>query len=525
MLRRSAVLLVVGLFAIVPACAFAGAGPLSLSVTKVAPKDGGGEPSIASAPDGKLYVSYPSDSGMSFFRSFDLGGSWQKAGIADDGSGDTSVNVDSSGAVYQANLNGNDDAFPLQADVWKSTDNGTTWPQKGAGPFEDADSSNNPFLVDRQWTDTWIPAGKGTNDGVVYLEYHDWAPSQVWVSSSTDGGKTFGIPVAVSAQSPDAEASTICNSIPGGVKIVQSGPHAGRVYAAWLAGDAATNFATGCNDTQMETFHSVWIAWSDDGGQTWTDKLVFDGGFGHDASTLFSDLALDTAGNPYIAFGDNLQDEWDMFVMASPDGGTTWNGKTDGTGQPYKVNSDKGTHFFPAIAVGDPGHVDVAWIATPTNIAKLPYGKPAPGGGGDTTSPWYTYMAQSSDVSSGSPHWTVTKVTPDPIHLGDVCTLGIFCIFPGSNRELLDFIDIAVDPSGAAHVAYTADTEKDNGIFSANQSGGDSVYKVAGSSDQTLPEQSNSHSAHTKKAQAASRKKKCRRHKRHQRKHCPKKKR
>src|SRR5207248_973178 len=99
---------------------------------------------------------------------------------------------------------------------------------------------------------------------------------------------------------------------------------------------------------------------------------------------------------------------------------------------------------------------------------------PAPGGGAGAT--WYVYMAQALDVTSGSPHWAVTKLAPDPIHTGDVCTLGIFCIFPDSNRELLDFIDVAVDHAGLAHVAYTADTTKDNGIFVANQTAGDSVY-------------------------------------------------
>jgi hypothetical protein len=458
--------------AIVAAAAPVSAQTLGYSVVKVGPKDGGGEPSIAAGPEGNLYVSYPSDSGMSFFRSFDQGNTWSAGGIADDGSGDTAVNVDSSGAVYQANLAGNSDALPLQADVWKSFDFGKTWPQKGHGPDGD-DASSNPFLVDRQWTDAWIPPGKTTNDALVYLQYHDFVPSQIWVSKSTDGGRTFGPPADVLTGDPSAAANTFCNSIPGGVKIVQSGPHAGRVYATWLTGDVVTNPATGCNITQMDTFHQVWIAWSDDQGQTWTDQLVFDGGFGHDASALFADLTLDNQGNPYIAFGDNLKDEWDMWVESSFDGGKTWNGKSDGAGAPYKVNSDSGTHFFPAIAVGDPGKVDVAWIGTPTKIATLPYGKPAPGGGAGAK--WYLFTAQSLDLQTGHPTWIQTQVTPDPIHVGDVCTLGIFCVFPGSDRDLLDFIDLTIDRTGIAHASFTQDTDKSTGIYAANQTGGDRV--------------------------------------------------
>src|SRR3954452_14710586 len=143
MLRTLAAALAAGCLAIVPACA--SASPPTLSVAKVAPKDGGGEPSIAAGPEGNLYVSYPSDSGMSFYRSLTGGTSWDKAGIADPGSGDTSVNVDSSGSVYSANLNGDEDSLPLQTDVWKSFDQGTTWPQRGVGP-DGEDSTGNPFL-------------------------------------------------------------------------------------------------------------------------------------------------------------------------------------------------------------------------------------------------------------------------------------------------------------------------------------------------------------------------------------------
>jgi hypothetical protein len=467
MRRRLVIALFVGCVGVLPA--HAAAAPLSLSVTQVGPQDGGGEPSIASGPEGNLYVSYPSSSGMSFFRSFDDGSSWNKGGIASTSSGDTAVNVDSSGAVYQANLNGDG---TLQGDVFKSFDFGATWPQRGTS-VDQQDATSNPFLVDRQWTDAYIPPGKTTNNAEVYMEYHDFGPSQVWVTASHDGGKTFGLPTDVAAASPQSAAYTFCNSIPGGVKVVQSGPHAGRIYTAWLAGDPVTNPATGCNLTQLDTFHTIWIAWSDDQGSTWTSQLVFDGGIGHDASALFADLTLDNAGNPYIAFGDNLTDEWDMWVTASFDGGKTWNGKSDGTGRPYKVNTDSGTHFFPAIAVGDPGHVDVAWIGTPTKIATLPYGKPSPGGGAGAN--WYLYAAQSLDLAGGSPHWTQTKVTPDPIHVGDVCTLGIFCVSPDSNRDLLDFIDLAVDPAGAAHVSFTQDTPKATGIYAANQTGGHSV--------------------------------------------------
>jgi hypothetical protein len=441
----------------------------------------GGEPSIAVARDGTLYVSYPGGAGMGFYRSLDGGSTWKAGGIADSDSGDTTVNVDSSGAVYQANLNGH-----FQGDVFKSLDGGRHW-TKGvtatSSPLANVygpSATDSPFLMDRQWTDAYIPPGKTTKQARVYIGYHDFGPSIIWVNTSKDGGKTFSQQKSVISD-PMAQANSFCNTIPGGLKVVQSGPRAGRVYVAWLAGSVATNAPTGCNLTQLDTFGQVWIAWSDDEGATWTDKLVYDAGFGHDASAIFADLALDRAGNPYVAWTLNsgdiphtgaAGDQWNIYVSGSLDGGQTWN-------KPLDATSDTGTHFFPAIAAGDPGHVVVAYIVTPTVIPQLPYGKPFPGESADAK--WFVSIARTLDMTSSHPTWTREQLTPKPIHTGDVCTLGIFCT-PGQligiqNRDLLDFIDVVMDGSGFVHVVY-GDTESKPGssvIGSVNQIAGTSL--------------------------------------------------
>jgi len=451
----------------------------------------GGEPSIASALDGTLYISYPGDAGMNFYRSKNHGKTWKRMKTADPGSGDTTVNVDSAGAVYQSNLKGS-----LQGDMYKSVDGGTHWrkgdvgnPSPGAGAYGPS-STDSPFLVDRQWTDAYIPPGKTTDQAIVYISYHDWIPSIIWVNVSKDGGKTFSEQHSTITD-PVAQANSFCNTIPGGLRVVQSGPHAGRVYVAWLTGGVATNATTGCNITQMDTFSQIWSAWSDDKGETWTDHLVYDAGFGHDASALFADLTLDRAGNPYLAWALNsgdiphtgaAGDQWDVYVSASFDGGKTWNGKNDGTGKPYKVTSDVGTHFFPAIVVGDPGRVAVAYIATSSVIPQLPYGKPFPGG--DANAKWFVYLSRSLDLRSGHPTWVHQKLTAKAIHTGDVCTLGIFCT-PGQvvgfqDRDLLDFIDVVTDEKGLVHVAY-GDTEARPGketVASTDQIAGVSLFEA-----------------------------------------------
>jgi hypothetical protein len=348
----------------IPDHAFAAgtAGRIRSSLNVIGPQNGGGEPSVAISPDHTIYVSAPGDA-MEFWRSPDGGKTWTQGASPESPSGDTSVNVDQSGAVYESNLNViTGDQNTLQVDLFKSFDRGTTWPQKGSSAIEDSNASGQPALVDRQWVDAWIPPGHTTNTATVCLTYHDFGPSQMWVSCSFDGGRTFGLPVDA-ITSPLAQADSYCNTIPGGLKIVQSGPHAGRIYIAWLAADPL-NPVSGCNLTQLAAFHSIWSAFSDDGGRSWTDRLVYDAGPLHDGSEIFADLTLDNRGNPYVGFVMNVRTEYDIWVEASFDGGSTWNGRSDGTGAPYLVNADQGTHFFAAIAAGSPGQVDVAYLDT-----------------------------------------------------------------------------------------------------------------------------------------------------------------
>jgi hypothetical protein len=61
------------------------------------------------------------------------------------------------------------------------------------------------------------------------------------------------------------------------------------------------------------------------------------------------------------------------------------------------------------------------------------------------------------------------------MHVGDICNLGIFCVDPTSNRNLLDFISETIDPTtGYAHIAY-ADDNKVKKLRAANQVSGPAV--------------------------------------------------
>jgi hypothetical protein len=487
----------------------------------------GGEPSITSDAHGVLYDTSPS--GPETFRSTTGGASWTPIQSADNNSGDDCLATDQSTALYWCNLASTTQGVaPLQADNWKSTIASTctsncNWVH-GAGAIPQCSTSCSPFGVDRQWTAASIPAGGTTANAEVVLMYHDfYGPSQIWVNISRDGGKTFGAPqevLASPAVTPgaiagtlEAQSYTLCNTVPAGVGIVPPGkPHAGRIYVSWIAADLPQN-ATGCNITMTQSFHTVWVSYSDDNGSTWTPQQAFDAGFGHDTSTPFTAFTLDDQGNPYLAFASPGPKDNPTVCAAESAAGTVQSDPTcdyhtwvvwcqcrgsavvfgDGRGlipgsasAAYEVDPSNtaGTDVFPTLAAGDPGQVDVGWLGTNEIVPTDTLGKFNPGGcagpsatGNPPTYPptchWNLFAGQSLNLtrSTATATWTRLQVTPTPMHVGDVCNLGIFCVDPSSNRNLLDFNQETIDQTtGCAHIAYADDVV--NRLRAANQTHG-----------------------------------------------------
>src|ERR1700682_3254741 len=260
-----------------------GASPPTYSVADVGAS--GGTPSTASNSRGQLYETTP-EGGTLTYTSTDRGTTWKKVTTADPKSGDDCLATDQSNSVYLCNLAGTPGALPLQADVWKSVNHGASWTQgKPFLPPVLCGTSCSPFGVDRQWVAASIlPPATSTSQAEVVLMYHDfYGPSQIWVNISHDGGATFGAPqnvLASAALTPGAITATVgpqpfpfCNPVPAGVGIAPPGtPHAGRIFVAWIAADPVQN-GTGCNVSMLQSFHNLFVSYSDNGGTTWTPQL------------------------------------------------------------------------------------------------------------------------------------------------------------------------------------------------------------------------------------------------------------
>lgn len=201
----------------------------------------------------------------------------------------------------------------------------------------------------------------------------------------------------------------------------------------------------------------------------------------------FSPIAIDKAGNLYVTWAQapvnasgTIDGPSTIYLAVSADQGATWS-------KPINVSAHVPglkTNVFPWVAAGKDGAVDLVWYGTST-LGKC---KSSGGcGSSNITGSWNVYLAESLNaVVNGKPNNTptfaTTKVTEYPNHYGAICTFGIGCS-TGGDRGLLDFIQVQVEPSGAADVVWADSANQDAAggtssatIAFAHQVGGPGLY-------------------------------------------------
>lgn len=153
----------------------------------------------------------------------------------------------------------------------RSTDGGLTWSPLLKVADRGADSLNNPCpVIDRR-------------NGRVHLHYqsypahiHEWGKIATgfegeniirsWVQTSDDDGATWSEPRDVTAQVKDPVRATSLASGPGFGIQLERGPHAGRLVVPFNQGPRGN--------------WTVYTAFSDDGGATWTRGQIAPNGPG-----------------------------------------------------------------------------------------------------------------------------------------------------------------------------------------------------------------------------------------------------
>lgn len=456
------------------------AAPPQFRADTTLPGSGGSEPSIAidtsnTASRNDIYVSAISP-GANLWHSYDGGVTWSAPVPFDlngpSRGGDADVAVAGDGTVLVADLN------VSHTLVQRSTDQGKTF-NTGTVTTPEADRP-------------WLSVGKGQN---VYTSYHDFAAETIQVCPSSDGGNTF-LPcsVAYGPSQPNAVASCIGNTDIG--RTARVDPVDNSVDIVFSCSTAQQNAST----PPYGPVHDYYMSKSTDGGTTWQTFPMFvadtSNGKSPTLSNFWTSFVIDNAGNYYAlmdgSFDDNnvATNPYHVYLLTSTDHGMTWS-------KPVVVDREgdgKGTHVLSDLAVSAPGEADIVFYGTtatgePNGVCgdfaaqgPCPNNEGLPLFSAPNPPAWRVSMAQTLNALSAAPTFTQTPVTSEVTHFGEICTNGLVC--GSSDRSLLDYISVALDCNGSAHVAFAANPTETStsgpvSVREADQSGGTALAPPA----------------------------------------------
>jgi hypothetical protein len=290
---------------------------------------------------------------------------------------------------------------PDCVEVASSDDDGATW---NAASYLTSPDPDKPVFGSGPYH---APAPAGVSfPSAVYLCVGHWPPSQnANCFRSDDGGATWGPPSVVST------ATVGCLPFAGAIHV----DAAGVVYLP----------LEHCGGAQG-------VAVSDDNGQTWRVMRVPGVNDGDQTYDQFPDVASDGGGRAYYAASSRGR----PVVSTSDDHGGHWSAPVD-----VAAGSSIAFAEFPAIVAGDRGRAAFAFLGSTT---------PGYPENANYDGVWHLYVAITLD---GGRTWgTPTDVTgDDPVQRG---CIGAKFIGSCGRRNLLDFMDSAVDAEGRVLVAY-----------------------------------------------------------------------
>jgi hypothetical protein len=204
----------------------------------------------------------------------------------------------------------------------------------------------------------------------------------------------------------------------------------------------------------------LWLAVSEDAGQSWANRLVLDIGDSFGSSAVGGSLghvlpasAISEDGILYAAFSLRLGTgtQTHIFLVHSRDHGEHWS-------RPVRVDSGRlRSNVMPSLAAGTGGRVDVSWYGSRSPDFTGPHSK------------WVEMFAQSLNALSRHATFTASRVS-GVTHVGSIDSSGN----PGSTQYdwgLRDFQSLAIDDCGMAHLAWTDDVRRGSTVTARQISG------------------------------------------------------
>jgi hypothetical protein len=388
------------------------------------------EPRIVHDPVGNLYLTAIQGipAGSDTWKSMDGGNTWSYIGEPDgaqaaaSGLGLVGVGAGGGDEDIIALPNGN----VVMTSLWLGSNTTCVTSNGGAAWVCNPNGSTLP-ADDRQWL-----ANFGSN--IVYITSKQIGADlngtdSIYVAKSIDGGVTF--PLVSLVTTPELGIQ------PGDQGNILVDPNNGNVYTVFF----------GTHQNQL------YLAKSVNAGQTWMLKLVYQAPDNVSLVHVFPSLALDKAGNLYIAFSDGAN----SFLTSSTTGGEAWT-------TPVRVNAGANlkTTVEPWVVAGEAGRVAVFFYGTSDASFNSP------------TAQWSIYMAQSQNALASVPTFAISAAT-GVMHIGAICNDGLAC--PSGTRDLLEYFYPDVYPDGNVFVPYPDDLHVNHAttitsMFVLKQTGG-----------------------------------------------------
>lgn len=220
--------------------------------------------------------------------------------------------------------------------------------------------------------------------------------------------------------------------------------------------------------------NEIYYKMSPDGGATWTSSRRLTWA----TWSRYPRVAADSSDNPHVVWRDAMSGDWEVYHKTSTDGGATWLASR-------RLTWTSGSSGDPAIAIDPADNLHVVWADdTPGNF-EIFYRKSPDGGATWAANRQLTWTAEDSVFPmlsadpSGHLHLVWGDNTPGSTEIyykkstdGGATWTPAKRITWGSS--LLIGPDIATDPSGNPHVVWMDDTSGNDEIYyTKSTNGGD----------------------------------------------------
>jgi hypothetical protein len=402
-------------------------GPAPLAFATTALANGGGEPNVAISPDGKtvLVSGLGSVSPATLYRSTDSGKTFVKLAptFANKGGGDWDMRFIDNRTVIAADLSLRDGIY-----IHRSVDAGDHW----------TSIKIQLDVYDRPWLDHF-----GADKVYVVAKGFDGVP---YFFTSTDGGKSFGSPVAMpiplygTGTLPKEAGGTSPNIVE---TLANNNAYVDHLVVDPKSGDVYVLYGIDGIDSikppsaPVGYSNRLYVAHLENGAMV--SRPVFLGSATDSFISGFNWMTIDGNGTLYVLGNGAHNGHHSARLWFSKDKGKTWTGPAD-------LAPAGAANVYGSIAAGDPGVLSLVYLRGTKEDPSV-------------EQDWFVEMARVTGANTTTPVVERNRPLALPMHQRDICFDGILCGVPGfgNDRNLLDYIWNAVGPDGTAIAVITSD--------------------------------------------------------------------